>query len=91
MKHELQHFQIGDSYGGNQDWFPTPMMRGGGCGAETACDSSLYFALHRGLSKLAPENAATLTQDDYVRFIGGDSRDCPFWRGGDDYATARKQ
>ena len=68
MKHELQHFQIGDSYGGNQDWFPTPMMRGGGCGAQTACDSSLYFALHRGLSKLAPENAATLTQDDYVRF-----------------------
>ena len=32
-----------------------------------------------------------MDEDDFVRFIGGDSRDCPFWRGGDDYATARKQ
>ena len=68
MKHELPHFQIGDSYGGNQDWFPTFMMRVGGCGAETACDSSIYFALHRGLTKLAPANAPTLTREDYVRF-----------------------
>lgn len=30
MKHELAHFQIEDSYGGNQDWFPTLMMRMGG-------------------------------------------------------------
>ncbi len=68
MKHELEHFTIGSSYGGNQDWFPTFMMRIGGCGAETACDSSLYFALHRGLSKIAPANAARLTKEDYVRF-----------------------
>ena len=68
MKHELEHFQIGDSYGGNQDWFPTFMMRMGGCGAETACDSSVYFALRRGLTRLAPENAASLTREDYVRF-----------------------
>ena len=68
MKRELEHFQIGDSYGGNQDWFPTFMMRIGGCGAETACDSSIYFALHRGLTKIAPENAADLSRKDYVRF-----------------------
>ena len=68
MKHELPHFQIGDSYGGNQDWFPTFMMRIGGCGAETACDSSIYFALHRGLTGIAPENAAEITKDDYIRF-----------------------
>lgn len=68
MKHELEHFTIGDSYGGNQDWFPTFMMRIGGCGAETACDSSVYFALHRGLETIAPENATTLTRRDYVRF-----------------------
>ena len=58
MKRELEHFSIGASYGGNQDWFPTFMMRVGGCGAETACDSSVYFALHRGLSKIAPANCA---------------------------------
>lgn len=68
MKHELKHFKIGYSYGGNQDWFPTFMMRLGGCGAETACDSSVYFALHRGMSKIAPENAASLTREDYIRF-----------------------
>ncbi len=68
MKHELEHFYIGKSYGGNQDWFPTFMMRIGGCGAETACDSSVYFALHRGLTKIAPENAAGLTREEYVEF-----------------------
>ena len=68
MKKELQHFNIGASYGGNQDWFPTFMMRIGGCGAETACDSSMYFALHRGLTKIAPENFETLTRDEYVDF-----------------------
>lgn len=68
MKHELPHFHIGASYGGNQDWFPTFMMRIGGCGAETACDSSIYLAVHRGLTKIAPANAAALTREDYVRF-----------------------
>ena len=68
MKHELDHFYIGDSYGGNQDWFPTFMMRIGGCGAETACDSSVYFALHRGLTEIAPGNASDLTREGYVRF-----------------------
>lgn len=68
MKHELEHFYIGTSYGGNQDWFPTFMMRIGGCGAETACDSSVYFALYRGLTKIAPGNADELTKDDYIRF-----------------------
>ena len=68
MKHELPHFQIGDSYGGNQDWFPTFMMRIGGCGAETACDSSIYFALYRGVNGIAPDSAAELSKDDYIRF-----------------------
>ena len=68
MKTELPHFLIEDSYGGNQDWFPTFMMRIGGCGAETACDSSIYFSLHCGLTDIAPENAAGLSKEDYIRF-----------------------
>ena len=44
------------------------MMHIGGCGAETACDSSIYFAVHRGLKRIAPGNAASLTKDDYIRF-----------------------
>lgn len=65
---ELEHFTIGNSYGGNQDWFRTFMMRIGGCAAETACDSSLYFALHRGLDGVYPFDKAKLTKADYVAF-----------------------
>ncbi len=67
-RRELEHFMIGDSYGGNQDWFKSFMMRIGGCGAETACDSSLYFALHKGLDRLYPFAPDELTQTDYVEF-----------------------
>ena len=68
MKHELEHFCIGRSYGGNQDWFRTFMMRIGGCGAETACDSSLYFAMHRGVENIYPFDLSSLSKDDYVEF-----------------------
>lgn len=59
---------IGESYGGNQDWFRTFMMRLGGCGAETACDSSIYFALYRGFTKLYPYDLKTITRKSYVDF-----------------------
>ncbi len=59
---------IGSSYGGNQDWFRTFMMRLGGCGAETACDSSLYFAIHRGVEGIYPFDPEHLTREDYVEF-----------------------
>lgn len=65
---ELEHFYIGDSYGGNQDWFRSFMMRLGGCGAETACDSSIYFALHRGIENVYPFDPGRLTKKDYVDF-----------------------
>ena len=68
MRKELEHFNIGGSYGGNQDWFRTFMMRIGGCGAETACDSSLYFALHKGIEGIYPFDAANITRSDYVEF-----------------------
>lgn len=68
MRRELEHFMIGDSYGGNQDWFRTFMMRIGGCGAETACDSSIYFALHRRIPDICPFDAGQLTREMYVDF-----------------------
>lgn len=68
MKRELDHFMIGASYGGNQEWFKTFMMRIGGCAAETACDSSLYFALHRGVRGIYPFDLDHLTRRDYVDF-----------------------
>ena len=68
MKMELDHFYIGSSYGGNQDWFRTFMMRIGGCGAETACDSSIYFAIHMGVENIYPFDKDKLTREDYVEF-----------------------
>ncbi len=65
---ELEHFYIGDSYGGNQDWFHSYMMRIGGCAAETACDSSLYFALHKGVDHIYPFDKNNLSKEDYVDF-----------------------
>lgn len=44
------------------------MMRLGGCGAETACDSSLYFALHRDVEKAYPFDIRSISKQDYVRF-----------------------
>ena len=68
MKKELEHFYIGNSYGGNQDWFRTFMMRLGGCGAETACDSSIYFAMHKGIEGIYPFDISNLSKFDYIEF-----------------------
>ena len=68
MKRELEHFYIDNSYGGNQDWFRTFKMRMGGCGAETACDSSLYFAIHIGVEGIYPFDPKNLSKGDYVDF-----------------------
>ena len=68
MRKELEHFRIGESYGGNQDWFSSFMMRLGGCGAETACDSCIYFALHMGFDKLYPYDLSQLPRKSYVDF-----------------------
>jgi hypothetical protein len=67
-KRELEHFCIGNSYGGSQEWFRSFMMRIGGCGAETACDSSLYFALNLGIEGIYPFDTQRLSKRDYVDF-----------------------
>jgi len=67
MKRELPYFTIGASYGGNQDWFSSFMMRLGGCGAETACEMCIYLDLYKGTS-LYPFDKTQLSRADYVRF-----------------------
>ena len=32
-----------------------------------------------------------LDEDDMARFLSGRTADCPYWRPGDEYRTARKQ
>lgn len=67
MKKELPYFEIEGSYGGNQDWFSSFMMRLGGCGAETACDTCIYLDLYQG-THLYPLDIHHLTTVDYVAF-----------------------
>ena len=67
MRKELPYFQIGASYGGNQDWFSDVWMRKGGCGAETACDVSVYLAMYRGIAHAYPFRIPAV-HEDYVAF-----------------------
>ncbi|MGI6177317.1 MAG: hypothetical protein ACOYJO_02540 [Eubacterium sp.] len=67
MRKELPYFNIDGEYGGDQDWFRDPSMRLGGCGAETACDLSIYLTLYKG-RPLYPFDARSLTREDYCRF-----------------------
>lgn len=65
---ELEYFRIGYSYGGNQNWFKSYMMRLGGCGAETACDLSIYLKLYKGVDKAYDGDASHITRPEYVDF-----------------------
>ena len=67
MKKELPHFYIGNSYGGNQQWFKGFSMKIGGCAAETACDICIYFDLYKQ-TKLYPYNINEINKTDYINF-----------------------
>ncbi len=68
MKKELSYFRVGDSFGGNQDWFRDPMMHLGGCGAAAACDACINTALHDNKTHLYPYDVQRLNKEDYINF-----------------------
>jgi len=68
MKKELGHYQIGESYGGSQDWFTELWMNRGGCGAVTACDVCIYLAKYRGMTNLYPFDPQNVTREDFLAF-----------------------
>lgn len=68
MKKELPHFAIGSAYGGSQDWCTELWMKIGGCAAVTACDSSIFFMLHKGRRELYPYALNDISRRDYVDF-----------------------
>ncbi len=69
MRKELQYFSIDKSYGGNQSWFRDPMMKLGGCGAATACDSCISMGLLHNKTGLYPFDLNQLSKEDYIRFV----------------------
>ena len=71
IKKELPHFYIGNSLGGQQEWYSRLTdfgMNVGGCAAITACDCSIYFEKYFGLRGLYPFDLQNITQKDYLRF-----------------------
>lgn len=67
----LPHFYVGDSLGGQQEWYPRLTdfgMHIGGCAAITACDCAIYFAKYFGLRGLYPFDLQNVTQIEYLEF-----------------------
>lgn len=65
----LDYFTIEEAYGGSQDWFTNVVMNIGGCGAATACDSCIYFALYMGMDALYPFDKMHLNKEEYKQLI----------------------
>ena len=68
---ELPHFYIGESLGGQQEWYSRVTdfgMHLGGCAAITACDCSIYFAKYFGLRNLYPFDPHHVTRAEYLEF-----------------------
>ncbi len=68
MKKELPHFMVGSDYGGSQEWCTELWMKIGGCAAVAACDSSIFFMLHKGRRELYPYALTDISRQDYVDF-----------------------
>lgn len=71
IKKELPHFYIGESLGGQQEWYSRITdfgMHVGGCAAVTACDCAIYFEKYFGIYGLYPFDLQKITRDDYLKF-----------------------
>ena len=67
----LPHFYIGDSLGGQQQWYSRETdfgMNLGGCAAISACDCAICLEKYFGLRGLYPFDLQNLTREDYLRF-----------------------
>ena len=100
VRKELEHFYIGDSCGGNQEWFPDPWMKIGGCGAVTACDVCIYLARKWDMRDLYPYDPWNVSKEEYLDFgmqmkkflsprMSGINKTEIYIEGFQDYLTAR--
>ena len=68
--------------------YADPAVRGGES-MSANCEECVYYDYDEELAACLPE--ADLDEDEMERFLRGGTRDCPFYRPGDDYRTARRQ
>lgn len=67
----LPHFYVGDSLGGQQEWYSRITdfgMNVGGCAAITACDCAICLEKYFGLRGLYPFDLKNISREDYLRF-----------------------
>lgn len=102
MTKQLPYFYIGDSFGGNQDWFHNVVMHMGGCAAATACDSCIYFQQNGMMDGLYPFDEQNLNKEEYEAFamkmkpflrprVGGVSRLEMYIDGFETFLQSRKR
>ena len=65
---ELGYYLVDGEYGWDQEKFTDLIMKKGGCGAVTACDSCIYFSRYHGKKELYPFDPCNVTPKDYKAF-----------------------
>ncbi len=55
----------------------------------TRCESCCFYNYDEAYEEYVCE--LDLDEDEMVRFLSSRTADCPYWRPGDEYLTARKQ
>ncbi len=55
----------------------------------TKCESCVYYVYDEDYDDYLCD--MDLDEDDMVRFLSSHTSECPYWRPGDEYITARKQ
>ncbi len=53
------------------------------------CDDCQYYVYDDDLEEYICD--MDMDEDDYARIMTQSSRDCPYWRNGDEYAVVRHQ
>lgn len=53
------------------------------------CESCVFYNYDEAYDDFICE--MDLDEDEMVRFLSGHSAQCPYWRPGDEYRTARNQ
>ncbi len=53
------------------------------------CETCAYFVYDEEYEEYIC--SAYMDEDDYARLMREGSRECPFWRNGDEYAVVRNQ
>lgn len=53
------------------------------------CENCVYYSYDETYDDYICE--MDLDEDEMVRFLSARSDDCPYWRPGDEYISARKQ